>query len=117
MADVSTARPAVDPRRTGLKAVPTVFVPDKEEGLYAEYAEPGWFELRVGEKGTLMMLACPGCGRVSGMTVGNPKPDNGNGATWLLTGPAESPTLHPSVNCVGCCGWHGWLKNGVFVLE
>lgn len=109
----SDPRPAVDPRRT-VPAVPAAFA--CVDGFFPDYAPPGTFELRVGEKGTLMLLACPGCGRVSGMTVGDPKPDNGNGATWLLTGPPASPTLHPSVNCVGCCGWHGWLKGGVFAV-
>lgn len=112
MADeVSDARPEVDPRRT-CKAVPVVFV--VKEGLFQDYAPPGSFELRLGEKGSYMLLACPGCGRVSGMTVGDPKPDNGNGATWRLTGPDDAPTLNPSINCQGCCGWHGHLVSGVF---
>ncbi len=105
-------RPAVDPKRTGLTATPAAFEP--EDGLFPDYAAPGSFQIRQGEAGAYMMLACPGCGRVSGMTVGDPKPPNGNGATWLLTGPDEAPTLSPSVNCVGCCGWHGHLVGGVF---
>lgn len=109
MADVPAVRPEVDPRRT-CRSVPVTFA--LTEGLFQDYAPPGSFEMREG----YMLLACPGCGRVSGMTVGDPKPDNGNGATWRLTGPPESPTLSPSVNCTGCCGWHGWLKSGVFAV-
>jgi hypothetical protein len=105
-------RPVVDPRRTDLKArrVESLWDP---EGGYLEFTEPGTYTL--GERAEqLLVLACPGCGRVSGMTVGDPKPDNRNGATWLLTGPADAPTLQPSINCVGCCKWHGWLTAGVF---
>lgn len=76
-------RPAVDPRRT-CRAVPATFF--IKEGLFQDYAPPGAYEL-LGPKQDCMLLACPGCGRVSAMTVGDPKPDNGNGATWLLTGP------------------------------
>jgi hypothetical protein len=104
------SRPEVDPKRTGLKAVPTVF--ECKDGYFPDYAEPGSFELRLGEKGSYVMLACPGCGRVSGMTVGNPKP--AEAPSWELTGTPAAPTLHPSINCVGCCRWHGWLKDGVY---
>lgn len=34
-----------------------------------------------------------------------------NGASWVISGPDDSPTLHPSVNAVGL--WHGWVKYGV----
>lgn len=103
-------RPVADPKRTGLRATPTRFEP--EDGLFPEYAEPGAFQVRGGENGTYLLLACPGCGRVSGMTVGDPKPVSS--PSWRMTGPAEAPTLAPSVNCVGCCGWHGHLVGGVF---
>ena len=33
-----------------------------------------------------------------------------NGATWILTGTEDAPTLHPSLQD---SQWHGWLKNGV----
>lgn len=101
-------RPEVDNTRTGLKATPTVF--ELEDDLFPDYGVPGSFEMRDGH----MMLACPGCGRVSGMRVGSPKP--ADSPSWELFGTPEEPTLNPSVNCVGCCGWHGWLKSGVFVV-
>lgn len=99
-------RPAVDPKRTGLRATPAVFVP--EDGMLPEYAAPGSFEIRKG----FVMLACPGCGRVSGMTAGYPKP--GTSPSWELSGDPAAPTMAPSINCVGCCKWHGYLRNGVF---
>ena len=37
-----------------------------------------------------------------------------NGASWQWNGDREKPTLEPSVNCVGC--WHGWIRNGEFVV-
>ena len=96
---------AVDAKRTNLKATPTVF--DSDEG-FPEFAEPGSFEIRKG----MVMMACPGCGRLSGMTAGYPKP--GRSPSWEISGPPEAPTFSPSINCVGCCGWHGYLQNGVF---
>lgn len=102
----------IDPKRTNLIAtlVPSLWHPD---GGYVDKADPGVFTLDERVNG-LLILACPGCGRVSGMSVGNPKPPNGNGATWLLTGDPARPTLQPSINCQGCCGWHGYLTDGVF---
>lgn len=31
-------------------------------------------------------------------------------AYWQLSGSADRPTLHPSIDAVGI--WHGWLKDG-----
>lgn len=104
------SRPTVDNKRSRLWAKQKDFL--VKEGLFEEYADPGAVDLHGGG---LLILACPGCGKVSGMTVGDPKPDNGNGATWLMTGDFPNGlTLQPSINCVGCCGWHGYLTNGVF---
>ncbi|MBI1243752.1 MAG: hypothetical protein GC202_02010 [Alphaproteobacteria bacterium] len=36
---------------------------------------------------------------------------NGNGATWMLSGAVDRPTLAPSVNAEGI--WHGYLRDGV----
>ena len=32
-----------------------------------------------------------------------------NGKTWILTGDADAPTLHPSIKS---SYWHGWFENG-----
>lgn len=100
-----------NPKRTNLKLTPASFEP--ADGCYPEVVEPGSAELKY--SGTVLMLACPGCGRLSGMTVGDPKPPNGNGATWRMTGTWPEITLEPSINCVSCCGWHGWLRGGMLV--
>ena len=69
-----------------------------------------------GGGGGHIMLKCPGCGQDSGMhcrTPGTPHPPDRQ--SWELSGLPDAPTMHPSINCVGCCGWHGWLKNGEYV--
>lgn len=35
-----------------------------------------------------------------------------NGAGWSFDGNVDQPTLSPSVNCVGGCGWHGFITAG-----
>lgn len=102
---------SVDNKRTQLKATKVVFPLD--DGWYPEYANPGEVEPRTIHND--FMLACPGCGRVSVMRVGTPKPQEK--PSWEVQGDINDPTtmtLHPSINCVGCCGWHGYLRNGVF---
>ena len=95
-----------DPKRAGVRAVRVRF-PDAD-GL-PQTGEPGEFELWGTDH---MFLACPGCGWVSGMRVGNPKP--ALSPSWHMTGPPDAPSLTPSLNCTGCCGWHGYLTDGVF---
>ena len=72
-------------------------------------------KIAEGGRGGHIMLKCPGCGQESGMNCrvpGEPHPPSGQ--SWELSGLPESPTMSPSINCVGCCGWHGWLKNGEY---
>lgn len=100
-------RPVIDVKRSGLKAVATSFQDDPVGG----YAAPGSVEMMDGH----MLLACPGCGYVSGIRVGHPKPERS--PSWDVAGgnfDVPTLTLHPSINCVNCCGWHGWLAAGVF---
>lgn len=101
-------KPPVDKERTGVKAIPVEFNDEEIAG----YGIPGSVEF----KGDYLILACPGCGHVSGMLVGNPKPKAKPSWHLVCGSPQEltTATLSPSINCVGCCGWHGWLKNGVF---
>jgi len=98
----------VDPKRTGVKAV----------AVPAEAGEPKWFRL-PGECEPATMpshfrFACPGCGDNAAIRCTNPK----EASSWLIeAGTLDKPetlTLHPSIHCKGCCGWHGWLKDGVF---
>lgn len=59
-----------------------------------------------------LAFRCPGCNRPSAITVGIEKESNKH--QWKWDGNIEKPTLQPSINCVGCCGWHGYLIAGVF---
>jgi hypothetical protein len=36
------------------------------------------------------------------------------GPSWKWDGSVYAPTLEPSINCKGGCGWHGYLIKGVF---
>lgn len=96
----------VDPKRTGVKAVLI------EEFVFD--AEPGQCQWKPDEP--KLYFACPGCGAWGGVRIGHPKPEKS--PSWdIVSGMPEDPsalTLAPSINCIGCCGWHGYLKNGVF---
>ena len=99
----------VDPKRTGVKAslVPygepnTYYVNDRLHG------PPGAFLDSVGIGVNNWILCCPGCGE-----AGSPR----DGASWQATHGSFSDvttlTLVPSI-AKSCCGWHGYLNNGVF---
>ena len=60
---------------------------------------------------TRMFLKCPGCGQEAGIMLCGPD----SWSKWTLTGSHEKPTLSPSLHHdVPECGWHGFLRNGVF---
>jgi Family of unknown function (DUF6527) len=65
----------------------------------------------IGEKPSGLGINCPGCGAESFLQFF----DNGPGPCWSFDGNKEKPTLTPSVHSVGCCGWHGYLQNGIWV--
>jgi hypothetical protein len=97
----------VDPKRSGVKAVLV-------EG-YTDDLPPGAC-LPWDQNSGRLHFACPGCGQLGGVNCGHPKP--AQGLSWdIVSGSPADPatlTLTPSINCVGCCGWHGFLTNGVF---
>lgn len=68
-----------------------------------------------GDEGRIM-LKCPGCGEASSMHCRIAGALHPEGPSWVLTNVADGITMAPSINCVGCCGWHGWLKGGEFTL-
>lgn len=69
------------------------------------------FEQRAEPDQSELIYLCPcGCGVVGRLLVGRGSKPSGPRSNWLLSGPANSPTLEPSVNQVG--HWHGWLRNG-----
>lgn len=66
--------------------------------------------------GQSVLFACPGCGRMGSIRATHPKSDDP--PSWdIVEGKLTEPeglTLAPSIHCVGCCGWHGFLRKGVF---
>lgn len=106
------ADPELDVKRT-VRA--TQAAPDDPVLQPGEYAltTPG-LARRYGND--LLMFACPGCGRTGSITATHPK--SGPSPSWdIVSGSLDDVTtltLHPSISCVGCCSWHGYLKNGVF---
>lgn len=97
----------IDPKRTGVKA--------KLIDEFHFHAEPG--DCQYDPETKRLSFACPGCGAWGGISCGHPKP--AESPSWdIVSGAPEDPatlTLSPSIDCRGCCGWHGHLKAGVFV--
>lgn len=98
-----------NPKRTGVKASmiswtepPLELIDDKWHGPFGAFID------RVGTDASNWLLACPGCGE-----LGSPK----TGAKWTIKSGSfadvSTLTLNPSI-AKGCCGWHGYLHNGVF---
>lgn len=104
-------RPPVDPRRTcpAVPATPDDLAPGSEE-----YTTPGLARALGGDH---LLFACPGCGRPGAIRAGRPKPVDR--PSWEIVSGAIAEvttlTLAPSIHCVGCCGWHGYLTAGTFI--
>ena len=97
----------IDAQRSGLKATLLDKFPESGEAPFG-----GIYPKMEGFIG----IACPGCGQCSAMRVGNQKPTDS--PSWEMTGSKyeiDTFSLSPSINCTGCCGWHGYLRNGVFI--
>lgn len=80
----------------------------ENNGSFPEFAEPGAVD-KVSFAPDFWLVACPGCGHISAMRVGDPKPEET--PSWRRI---DDDTLKPSINCTGCCGWHGYLTYGNF---
>lgn len=80
----------------------------------ARLATPGGFKYGralEGERPCGMHFTCPcGCGRDGWLPF---RPESS--PSWEWDGDRDAPTLRPSVLQVGGCGWHGWLRAGVWV--
>lgn len=100
-----TTKAPVDPQRS--VAMVEVEFP-QEDGSFPSFSEPGKVD-KTSFGPDFWLIACPGCGYVSGMRCGNPKPEKS--PSWEIV---NATTLKPSINCVGCCAWHGYLTDGVF---
>lgn len=76
---------------------------------------PGeWQIRRFREDGETSLRIVFGCPRQPGNVCGVPLLPKRlpNGAGWAWDGDIEQPTLTPSINCVGGCGWHGFVTKG-----
>lgn len=74
--------------------------------------EPGAFVWIVDDEGRRIIYTCPrGAGKRACAVPIHPNALP-NGASWQWNGNEEAPTLTPSINCVGGCGWHGFITQG-----
>ncbi len=98
-----------DPKRTGVKAVRLDWTEPPCELIDGRWhAPPGsMFPVEGGGIGGFL-IACPGCGQIGSAR---------DGAKWEVTGGSRDDvttlSLSPSIQ-KGCCGWHGYLRNGTF---
>ncbi len=102
--------------------------PADQDLIDADDANPGDFQFQSigydptdapcanGEKVGRLAYRCPRTGDPCGeIIIGDRhKPARGSAPTWIWDGNVDAPTLNPSINCRGGCGWHGWLRRGVF---
>lgn len=81
---------------------------DDPLGAIAEHKEDG------GRGFCRLTYGCPRTGKpCGGIMIGHPdKPERS--PSWKWDGNVEAPTLEPSINCTGGCGWHGYLQQGEF---
>ena len=69
----------------------------------------------VGEGG--LGINCPGCGHESYLPFEGATSTTKHGPSWEWNGDKVQPTLSPSVHSTGCCGWHGWLRKGIWISQ
>lgn len=96
----------IDPKRNGVKLQKINEWPDDD------YCEPG---LAINKYDNHLSFACPGCGKFGSILVGLNKLEP-NPSWKVESGTLDelNLTLSPSIHCIGCCGWHGYLRNGIF---
>lgn len=105
----------VDAKRT-VKAVQFEGCHGDDGCEYPEYGEPG-LACRYPAMPNHLLHTCPGCGRFGAIRAEHPKPAGPESSWDIVTGTLDDVTtltLAPSIHCKGCCGWHGFLTNGVF---
>ena len=77
---------------------------------------PGEFAWRHHDGAPYLLFVCPKHGNGSpSLYCGVPIAPGRlpNGAQWHRGADLDRPTITPSINCVGGCGWHGFVTNGV----
>lgn len=107
----------VDPKRV-TKLVLCQEWEGKTPHVHCTIQEPG---LGVWDAETdCLFFACPGCGKVGAVRVGMKEKPARSPSWQLMEGDPVNPSswsLMPSIHCIGCCGWHGWLTKGVFCFD
>lgn len=97
----------------GVMRIGATALPDYDA---VENGPPGGFTFlpnQDGEPDQCLLHKCPcGCGRVAGLRIGRVKPTQS--PSWEWDGNREKPTLSPSVYAKYDCGWHGYLKAGIW---
>ena len=83
---------------------------------HGEPGSAGMFLKYHDSTGDHLMFACPGCGQFSPIRVGVDKPSDA--PSWCVTtgrvDDVKSLSLVPSIHSKYCCGWHGYLTDGIF---
>lgn len=102
----------VDPKRSCRAVVAHVFDEDGGAPNGVDGYPPGTCQRVSPDR---LMFTCPGCGQWGGVRA-LPPPKRQN--AWEIAAgsldDAATLTLRPSIHCVGCCGWHGFLTAGEF---
>ena len=62
------------------------------------------------------VFTCPGCGAVSEVEIIPPGRPASASHQWDWDGNLEAPTLSPSLQELGGCRWHGYMRGGSWVL-
>ena len=87
------------------------------DGVYRK-DENGILQPVPRREGIGLSFTCPcGCEELVYVDFSNPidgnPPYRADGDTWERVGDDfENLTLHPSIQRVGGCNWHGWIKKG-----
>lgn len=76
----------------------------------AEALPPGTIQFEAADAGLFYNCPC-GCGRFGYLPFRGSQPER---PSWEWDGSREKPTLTPSVHDL-VCGWHGWLRAGIWV--
>lgn len=82
---------------------------------HSEASEPGdfwWAAATEATRHLLFFCPCGSNGCVGALSVGEPVAGI---PPWKWDGDLAAPTLSPSVLQRADCGWHGWLRAGVWV--
>jgi hypothetical protein len=116
MFDFEKKEMTVDRNRTDVKLIPTI--PDGDGGIGPEPGSTAIFASN--EHSCILQFRCPGCNLLHAIPIGFGVKPPSPPPSWLLRHGNEADittwTLTPSIQ-THCCGWHGYIENGVFVTK